>query len=82
MSDDTNVIKTEWIKIDGEDRLKVSIYQGKDRTIVYFSAEAAESLRVALAAIPARPTSDSRAAPVAEGARQHFAGLGYPTELK
>ena len=56
----THTITTSWVKIDGEDRLRIGIDLEHDFATVYLHPETAESLRVALGAIPARPASGPR----------------------
>ena len=72
-----HTIATEWVKIDGADRLRVKIDLEHDFATLYLHPETAESLRVALTAIPERVAS---AAPSTCGAQRHFSDLGYPTE--
>lgn len=51
----THTIATAWVKIDGEDRLRIGIDLEHDFATIYLHPETVESLRVALGAIPARP---------------------------
>jgi hypothetical protein len=56
----THTITTSWVKIDGEDRLRIGIDLEHDFATIYLHPETVESLRVALGAIPARPASGPR----------------------